>query len=314
MGIVVFGAVFVDIKGYPINAYIPAGRNEGRVEQVHGGVSRNIAENIGNLELKPTFVSIVDETGLGTEVIDKLARHKVNTDYIMRTPDGMGTWLAIFDNSGDVVASISKRPDLMPIYELLNEKGDKIFACADSIAVEIDLEKEIVKKIFELADKYDKKVYAAVSNMSIALERRDFFKRLGCFVCNVGEAGILFSEDYEGIEPEEFAKILLNKVRDASIEKMVVTMGDKGSVYASQDGICGVVPAIKTAVKDTTGAGDAFFSGVAAGLTYGKSLEEACVIGSRLATSVISSNENVIPRFLPSEFGIEINNEVSNER
>lgn len=305
MGVVVFGAVFVDIKGYPKNAYIPAGRNEGRVEQVHGGVSRNIAENIGNLELEPTFVSIVDETATGSEVIDKLKRHKVNTDYILRTPDGMGTWLAVFDNTGDVVASISKRPDLMPIYDLLCEKGDEIFAQADSIAIEIDLEKEIVKKIFELAEKYNIKVYAAVSNMSIALERRDFFKRVSCFVCNVSEAGILFSEEYEGIEPEKLAKLLADNLKESQIPKMVVTMGDKGSVYADSEGNFGVVSPIKTIVKDTTGAGDAFFSGVCAGLTYGKTLEESCVIGSRLATSVISSNENVIPRFLPSEFGIE---------
>ena len=38
MGIVVIGAVFVDIKGYPLSAYIPGGRNAGRIEQVHGGV------------------------------------------------------------------------------------------------------------------------------------------------------------------------------------------------------------------------------------------------------------------------------------
>ncbi|HCY53061.1 MAG TPA: carbohydrate kinase family protein, partial [Kandleria vitulina] len=31
MGIVVVGAVFVDIKGYPIAQYIPSGRNAGRV-------------------------------------------------------------------------------------------------------------------------------------------------------------------------------------------------------------------------------------------------------------------------------------------
>ena len=37
MGIVVIGAVFVDIKGYPLSTYIPGGRNAGRVEQVHGG-------------------------------------------------------------------------------------------------------------------------------------------------------------------------------------------------------------------------------------------------------------------------------------
>ena len=41
MGIVVIGAVFVDIKGYPLSTYIPGGRNAGRIEQVHGGVSRN---------------------------------------------------------------------------------------------------------------------------------------------------------------------------------------------------------------------------------------------------------------------------------
>lgn len=34
MGIVVLGAVFVDIKGYPTSTYIPGGRNVGRVEQV----------------------------------------------------------------------------------------------------------------------------------------------------------------------------------------------------------------------------------------------------------------------------------------
>ena len=94
MGVVVIGAIFVDIKGYPSEVYIPGGRNAGRVEQVHGGVSRNIAEDIANVELRPTFISLVDDTGVGADVIKKLNAHKVNTDYIRVTPDGMGTWLA----------------------------------------------------------------------------------------------------------------------------------------------------------------------------------------------------------------------------
>ena len=44
MGIVVIGAVFVDIKGYPYANFIPQGRNAGNVETVHGGVGRNVAE------------------------------------------------------------------------------------------------------------------------------------------------------------------------------------------------------------------------------------------------------------------------------
>ena len=90
MGIVVIGAVFVDIKGYPLSTYIPGGRNSGRVEQVHGGVSRNIVEDIANVELRPTFVGLVDDTGMGQDVINKLENHKVNTKYIQRVPDGMG--------------------------------------------------------------------------------------------------------------------------------------------------------------------------------------------------------------------------------
>ena len=48
-GIVVIGAVFVDIKGFPEDIYIPDGRNAGRIEDIHGGVSRNVVEDIANI-------------------------------------------------------------------------------------------------------------------------------------------------------------------------------------------------------------------------------------------------------------------------
>ncbi len=69
MSIVVMGAVFVDIKGYPLSSY----------------------EDIANVELRPTFVSLVDDTSAGADVVKKLQSHKVDTRYIRTTPDGMGT-------------------------------------------------------------------------------------------------------------------------------------------------------------------------------------------------------------------------------
>ena len=303
-GIVVIGTVFVDIKGYPITKYIPGGRNAGRVVQVHGGVSRNVVEDIANVELRPTFVSAVDPDGIGRDVIEKLTRHKVNTRYIRFVPDGMGTWLAVFDNSGDVIASISKRPDTTVIGEILNEQGDEIFAEADSIAVEIDIEEKILKRIFQLAEKHGKRVYALVSNMTIAMERRDLLRRVDCLVCNAQEAGLFFSEDYSGITPDRMAEVLASRIQDGAIPRMVVTMGGEGAVYASREGENGTVPAVNVDIVDTTGCGDAFFAGVCIGLTYGKSLENACQIGTRLASSVIATRENVCPRFLPAEFGL----------
>ena len=306
MGIVVIGAVFVDIKGYPDSAFNPTGRNAGRVEQVHGGVGRNVVEDIANCELRPTFVSLVDKSGAGTDVVRKLKNHKVNTDYIRATEDGMGTWLAVFDNDGDVAASISKRPNLMPIADILDEQGDEIFRDADSVIIEIDVDKEIVKRTFRLAKKHVKKVYAVVANMNIALERRDFLQSIECFVCNLQEAGILFYEDYSGKNPEEMVEIISDRVQAAQIPSMIVTMGGEGAVYADMHGDKGFCPARKVKVKDTTGAGDSFCAGVAIGLTYGKNLKEACRIGSMLAASVIVSSENVCPRFMPRELGLDM--------
>jgi len=306
MGIVVIGAAFVDIKGFPLNNYIPDGRNVGRIEYIHGGVARNVVEDIANVELRPTYLGIVDDTPMGDAVVRKLRNHKVNCDYVLTIPDGMGTWLAVFDNNGDVAGSISKRPNMLPIVDLLEEKGDEIFEAADSIVLEVDLDKELVKKVLELAEKHGKKRFALVSNISLAIERRDLLQRFTCFICNQQEAGMFFADDYHGRTREEMVDIIGEKVLQANLPAMVVTMGSEGAVYADANGLKGVCPAKKVHVKDTTGAGDAFCAGVSIGLTYGKNLPEAIEIGSTLAASVITSSENVCPRFLPRELGLHI--------
>lgn len=306
MAIVVVGNVFVDIKGFPDDLYIPTGRNAGRVEIVHGGVGRNVVEDIANVELRPVFVSMVDDTAEGEGVLRKLKNHKVNTDYVVVTPDGMGMWLAVFNQYGDVAGSISKRPNMEALKRLLEEKGDEIFRDADSIVLEIDLDKDIVKQVFKYAEKYGKKVYAVVANMGIASQRRDFLQSIDCFVCNALEAGILFVTDFSEMGPEELCEALSERVISARIPSMVVTMGSRGAVYADMNGGKGICPAEKVKVRDTTGAGDAFCAGVAIGLTYGKSMSDAVEIGTRLASSVITVSENVCPRFLPQELGLDI--------
>ena len=94
------------------------------------------------------------------------------------------------------------------------------------------MEVPILKKIFALAEKYHKDVYAVVSNMSIAMERRDLIMKVSCLVCNDQEASMLFSEEYEAKTMEEMSELLVNKIQLAHIKQMVVTMGELGAVYA----------------------------------------------------------------------------------
>lgn len=243
---------------------------------------------------------------MGASVLQKLKNHKVNCDYVLTMRDGMGTCLAVFDNNGDVAGSISKRPNMLPVLNVLEQKGDEIFSQAKSVVLEVDLDKEIVKKTIELAEKHGTRIYGLVSNMAIAVLRRDFLQKFDCFICNQLEAGQFFADNYDDKSPEEMCEILSELVVRGNIASMVVTMGGQGSVYADTKGNKGICPAKNVQVKDTTGAGDAFCSGVVIGLTYGKTLAEACEIGTRLSASVIISSDNVCPRFLPEELGIHV--------
>lgn len=305
MNIVVIGTVYMDVKGYPYSTYIPNGRNAGYIEYTHGGVGRNVAEDISHCHIRPTFISLVDNNSLGQDVIDRLEKSNTDTRYIKSVPDGMGTWMAIFDNSGDVIASISKRPDLEMINTILDTQGDEIFSNADSILLEIDIDESIVERLFHYAEKYNVEIYALISNMSIALERMDYTRKTSCFICNQQEAGQMFNAACDTVSPETMLQILTEGMEKKLLKRMVVTMGEQGAVYADlKNNEKGIVNAEKVKIKDTTGAGDAFFAGVSIGLTYKESLNHACEIGTKLASSVITTTENVCREFSYEELGI----------
>lgn len=103
-GIVVLGAVFVDIKGFTEDIYVPDGRNAGHVEYIHGGVSRNVVRISQTWNCaRPSLESrIIPHSA--RMLCCKLQRHKVNTEYMKEIPNGMGTWLAVFESQRDLAA------------------------------------------------------------------------------------------------------------------------------------------------------------------------------------------------------------------
>lgn len=307
MGIVVIGATFVDIKGFPLGKYIPTGRNAGRLQYVHGGVARNVVEDMANVGLHPTYLGLVDDTPLGSEVVRRLAERGVNVDYVMTRPGGMGTWLAVFNDYGDVAGSVSQRPDMLPLVELLDTRGDEIFANADSVVIEVDLDREIVEKALELAERHGRRIYGIVANISLVRRNQDLLPRFSCFICNRQEVGYLFREDCVRKSAAEMEEFLGEQVEELEIASMVVTMGSLGAAYARCDGTRGFCkPPRRIKADDTTGAGDAFCAGVSLALTYGKSMEEAITIGSVLGASVLHSEENVCARFDAAELGLAL--------
>ena len=100
-GTVVFGTVFMDCKGFAANRYDPLGRNVGTVRFIHGGVGRNVAENLALAGSSPVFVSSVDEGGLGGEVLARLAAEGVDVSRVRRAPEYSGLILDLLADHYD---------------------------------------------------------------------------------------------------------------------------------------------------------------------------------------------------------------------
>lgn len=293
----VIGVTFVDVKGFPKAKYDPIGRNLGMVKIVHGGVSRNVVENFANVGMPVSFVSMLDDSAIGRDVARKLENVGADLSYTVTTDhDGIGMWLVILDENGDLAGSISSMPDVSGLEKLIDEQGERIIANCENVVLEIDLNEHIAERVLALAEKYNKKTYAIVGNLSVILPHLEYLQRTDCFICNEVECGKVFGADVEDFSPQEMLDFLVPAADRLAIPSIVVTMGAQGSVYYdSVGGEKGICPAVPVRLVDSCGAGDAFFSGTVMALTKGMKLSEAVKYGARLASMTISSDEAACP-------------------
>lgn len=284
----VIGGIFVDVKGFARNKYMPLERNVGDVQVVAGGVCRNVAENLKTLGYEAKFVSMVDDNGIGAQVRSELARLGVDVEHVITSPGGMGMWLAILDECGNLAGSISRQPDFSALEAYLKENGDAIVAAADGVALDFDMNDEITGLVMSLAQKHDKPVYSIVGNLGVTLRHPEFLHGVACFICNEMEAGRLFREDLTATTPEETLRALRKNSALVGVPAMVITMGPRGAVYVDNTtGEFGYCPPMDVDVVDTTGAGDAFFTAAVAALMSGAPLSQAVQEGTRLASRTL---------------------------
>ncbi|MBZ4662601.1 MAG: sugar kinase [Caloramator sp.] len=292
--VAVFGTVFVDIKGFPRDVLNPKGTNIGSVKFKHGGVARNVVENFSYMGLKTRFVSIVDNSALGMEVLARLKNEKIDTEYVdIVDKDGMGMWLVVLNEKGDIAASVSHQPSLKYLYDIINNHAEDIIKGCNSVVLDLDFEASYIEKIINIAKRYNKRVYAVIGHLDVVKRNKHLFNKLDCLICNNIEFELIAEKTFETKEEVLDACKELTK---NGLKKIVVTMGKKGSVFydaeANEEGFVDIVP---VNVIDTTGAGDSFFAGTVYGLISGYSLEKSVCIGTRIASLTISCKDSTNP-------------------
>lgn len=98
------------------------------------------------------------------------------------------------------------------------------------------------------------------------------------------ELAVLARTETAPADLDDVAALALQLPTEAVV---VVTLGAQGALVCTADAVTHV-PALPTAVVDTTGAGDAFCGGLADGLARGLAIEAAATWASRVASTAVS--------------------------
>jgi len=289
--IAVIGKVFVDITGTSFAPLHKDAKNVGDIAFSNGGTGRNVAQNLGVLGNDVRFVSTVTNDQIGMGVLQELRDLNVNVDHVDLLEDnGMGMWLAVMDNNGDLQTSISKQPDEARMEQCILRRIDTVFAESEAVAIDLDLSVNVLNETIELCREMKLPLYGVCGHLSVIERNRHLLQGFTGFICSREEAEILSDMSIVTVDDAlRVAEVLAMKGAPLTI----VTMSELGAVYVDlRTNEQGHVPTTKVKVADSTGAGDSFFSAVISELMKHHSIEDALRLGMRVAAKVIGSHEN----------------------
>lgn len=290
--IVVVGASCVDVKARPLAPVQPGTSNPAQIRLSLGGSGRNIAENLARLGVQVALLSVVGNDLLGQRLLEHTAETGVDVSRIIVAADRTtGTYLALFTEEpqqgfalGDVSQLSLATPEYLRTHEGLIQQ-------ARMVMIDGNLDRETVAEVLSLAREAHVPVGLDPASVHRAYALRPHLAEFSMVTPNRVEAEALLDVSIRSVaEAQQAARQMVS----LGVNVAIITLGEKGLVYATSDGH-GRIPAIRCDVVDWTGAGDALAAAVIYALLNQMPVDEGMRLGVAAATLTLRSQESVNP-------------------
>src|SRR5471032_1934405 len=256
--------------------------NPARAEEVHGGVARNIAENLARLNLPAALLTALGAEAAGIDTRGSLRLFETAS----------GTHTAVLDDRGEMMLALAD----MALYdrltpEFLNSRAPQRSAAALTV-VDLNLPRDSVSML--LADaRRDAIPLVIVAVSQPKMERLPLdLSGLRLLILNRGE---LETRVGRALPTQAEVRGACREVQAQGAQDVIVTCGSEGVFHTKAD-VLVWLPARKVDVVDVTGAGDAFAAAVCWSLYQGSDdLTLACRRGLKVAAMTLESPDTVSP-------------------
>lgn len=239
------------------------------LKYIPGGKGANQAAAIAKLGAKVEMFGCVGDDAAGASLIKNLQEIGVETKCI-RTVAGLPTGLAMITvgNNDNTIVVVAGTNDCVDI-SYVDEVKDSLLEC-EIVLLQHEIPQETVEYVTRLCTQNGVKV---VLNPGPARPvKQEILEKVTYLTPNEHEAVILFGDN---VSFEDMMK--------KYPEKLVITQGSRGVGTCLKNGEIVLIPARKSNVVDTTGAGDTLNGAFTVAITEGMDIKKALAFANTAA-------------------------------
>ena len=243
--------------------------------QIPGGKGANQAVTIGKLGSRVVILGKVGDDLFGKELLSSMDKNGVDIQFIEKAPVSTGIAKIVVEKNGQnrilVVPGANSYVDI----EYIDNHLDVIKDC-DVVIGQLEIPISTVEYAFKKAKEYGK---ITILNPAPAIKlSEELIKNSDYIIPNESELEVI-----TGMKIESFDGIIeaAKKVIKMGVKGLIVTLGEKGSLYLGGDKFT-KHSAYKVKAIDTTAAGDSFIGGFVTRLDLGvdKAIEFATKVSA----------------------------------
>ncbi len=282
--ICVIGGANIDIFGTASDIFMFQDSNPGDVHFSCGGVGRNLADNLSRLGLNVEFLTVFGDDYYASHIKKVCTDCGISLDH---SADYKGCnssyYMCIEDKFGEMCAAISDMKIFDKIDTRFVEERLDLINSSKLCAVDTNLSEETLDYITRHV-----KVPIFIDTVSVTKSKKivRFSRSFHTIKANLLEAESLSGmriEDHSSLR--RAAKIIMQ----GGVQQLFITLGKDGVYYnniATED----IIDAHDTKIKNTTGSGDAFFSGIIWAYEQKKNIHEIAEYGQSAASVLLRSD------------------------
>ena len=250
--------------------------NPGTLEYSFGGVAKNIAENLLKMGIDNKFISVFGDDVYSREIKDYLK--KIGLDFSnskFLTNRGMSNYISILDENNDLFTAISSMEVLDEINIEFISKLIDLIKSYKYIVMDTNLREDVLEYICKNCP--NSKIIVDCVSRKKALKIKKLLKYIYLLKPNIYEAEELTDVPYEN---ESDLEKIVNVFLEKGVQKVFISMGEKGILYAdkNENGIVRIKDKLK--IENTSGCGDAAMSGIIFGVVNEKDILECAKLGN----------------------------------